>query len=139
MDVLRVLVVDDSLIIRAMVEQLVQRQPGCRVVGVAPDVATAIRMIEELRPNVMTLDLAMPGASGLSLLDTLKDSDHAPIVVLSSSTRDGSIAAQEVMAHGAAGYFDKTRLLAEADRFIRVLRKAVERKKRRSAVGRRAA
>jgi two-component system chemotaxis response regulator CheB len=132
MEFLRVLVIDDSLTIRAMVEQVVQKVPGCRVVGAAADVATARAMIDDLAPNVITLDLAMPGMGGLGFLDELRDRPHAPIVVVSSSTADGSDAAEEALARGADACFDKTRLIAEADRFVRLLKLAAKRKLRRA-------
>jgi two-component system chemotaxis response regulator CheB len=135
MDFLRVLVIDDSLTIRAMVEQVVQRVPGCRVVGVASDVGTARTMIEDLAPNVITLDLAMPGVDGLSFLDELRERKHAPIVVVSSSTSEGSPEAQEALSRGADACFDKTRLIVEADRFVRLLKMAAKRKLRRTSSG----
>jgi two-component system chemotaxis response regulator CheB len=125
---LRVLVIDDSLTIRAMVEEIVQHEPGCRVVGVAGDVVAARQMLIDLEPNVITLDLAMPGIDGLSFLDELRSQKHAPIVVVSSSTTEGAAATAEALAHGADACFDKAKVVSDARRFLRVLDKAVQRK-----------
>ena len=124
---LRVLVIDDSLTIRAMVEEIVQHEPGCRVVGTASDVVTARRMLIDLQPNVITLDLAMPGIDGLSFLDELRSRKHAPIVVVSSSTTDGAAATAEALAHGADACFDKAKVVSDARRFLHVLDEAVRR------------
>jgi chemotaxis response regulator CheB len=131
-DYLRVLVIDDSLTIRAMFEELVERQAGCRVVGVAATAAAARSLIIDLAPNVITLDLNMPGLDGLSFLDELRDQPHAPIVVVSSSTRDGGAEVTEALAHGADACFDKGKVISEAGRFIKLLKKASQRKFRRS-------
>ena len=127
MDHLRVLVIDDSLTIRAMVEQIVGQEPGCRVVGLASDGAAAKQMLSELEPNVITLDLAMPGIGGLSFLDEIKNHRHAPIVVLSGTTTDGSAATLEAIAHGADACFDKAKLVSEAGRFLNLLKKVLKR------------
>jgi chemotaxis response regulator CheB len=127
MDCLRVLVIDDSLTIRAMVEQIVEKEPDCRLVGVASDVPTARRMLVDLLPNVVTLDLAMPGIDGMEFLDELRNERHAPIVVLSSSTRDGAAETDAAIALGAHACFDKAKLVSEAGKFLGVLKKAVKR------------
>jgi chemotaxis response regulator CheB len=127
---LRVLVIDDSVTIRAMVEEIVQHRLGSRVIGVAPDVETARRMLGTLQPNVITLDLAMPGIGGLGFLDEIRDQKHAPIVVVSSSTTPGATATAEALSHGADACFDKAKMISEAPRFLRVLERAVNRKAR---------
>ncbi len=127
MDCLRVLVIDDSLTIRAMIEQIVENEPGGRVVGTAADVPAARRMLVDLLPNVITLDLAMPGIDGMQFLDELRDERHAPIVVLSSSTRDGAPETERAIAHGANACFDKAKLVSDARTFLRVLKTAVKR------------
>lgn len=123
---LRVLIVDDSLTIRAMVEELISRHEGCRVVGMAADVPTARVMLADLVPNVITLDLNMPGIDGFAFLDELRAYPHAPVIVVSSATRKGSAAAEEALARGAHAWFDKSRMIVEADRFVRVLKQAVK-------------
>jgi chemotaxis response regulator CheB len=90
MDHLRVLIIDDSLTIRAMLEELIEREPGCRVVGMASNAEEARSMITDLIPNVVTLDLNMPGIDGMTFLDQLRGVGHPPIVIVSSATPAGS-------------------------------------------------
>jgi two-component system chemotaxis response regulator CheB len=127
MDCLRVLVIDDSRTIRAMIEQIVEHEPGSRVVGAAADVPAARRMLVDLMPNVITLDLAMPGIDGMQFLDEIRDERHAPIIVLSSSTSDGAPETERAIAHGVHACFDKAKLVSNAAMFLRVLKAAVKR------------
>ncbi len=126
-DDLRVLVIDDSLTIRAMIEQILSGQPGCSVVGIASDVATARLLMASTRPNVVTLDLMMPGIGGLAFLDELGTRAHCPVVVVSSTTKEGSDAATEALARGADACFDKAKIISAAPAFLALLRKTARR------------
>jgi two-component system chemotaxis response regulator CheB len=119
----RVLIIDDSMTIRAMVEELLSAHSGKCVVAVAADVPAARALIVEFMPTVITLDLNMPGINGLELLDELRDYPHAPVVVVSSATKEGSEAAAEALAHGADACFDKAKILSDAASFIKLLKK----------------
>ncbi|MCU6455003.1 response regulator [Sphingomonas sp. A2-49] len=121
----RLLIIEDSSTARAIIERLVVEEPGAEVVGVAADAETARTLLDVLKPNLITLDLNMPGAGGLAFLDRFATPRHAPIVVLSSSTRSGSDRAAEVMKAGAAAFFDKSLLTKEAGRFRAMLRKVL--------------
>jgi len=123
-DHLRVLVIDDSLTIRAMLEELIEREPSCRVVGVASNASEARSKINDLIPNVVTLDLNMPGVDGMTFLDQLRGKVHPPVVVVSSATSAGSLQAAEAMKRGAYACFDKGRILSDAAGFVRLLRTA---------------
>ena len=125
MDQLRVLVVDDSATIRAMVEEIVDHEPGCRVIGVASDADKARRLLGEIQPNVITLDLTMPGLDGWGFLDELREQRHAPIVVLSSATTSGGEAAVLALSRGAEACFDKAKVVTEARAFLRLLKHVV--------------
>jgi chemotaxis response regulator CheB len=132
----RVLIIDDSLTIRAMVEELLAHQANCHSFAVAPDVPTARTLIGSFRPTVITLDLNMPGIDGLAFLDELRDYPHAPVVVVSSATKEGSTAAAEALAHGADACFDKSRIISDSKGFIRLLKRASIRKIRKIGVAR---
>ncbi|CAN5118734.1 hypothetical protein BH10PSE12_BH10PSE12_11240 [soil metagenome] len=127
MDHLRVLVVDNSLVIRAMIEQIIGQDPGCRVVGQAPDVPAARQMLADLLPNLVVLDLDMPGASGMDFLDELRGHTHPPVVVVSSLTKEGAAAATAAIEGGAHACFDKARIVSHRDDFMRVLKEATRR------------
>lgn len=126
MDYLRVLVIDDSLTIRAMLEELVQREVGCRVVGMASSASEARAMITDLIPNVVTLDLNMPGIDGMTFLDELQGKTHPPIVVVSSATTPGSPQAIEAIKRGAYACFDKGKMLTDSAKFVRLLKAAAK-------------
>ena len=120
----RVLIIDDSLTIRAMVEELLARHANCTQVAVASDVPTARTLIAEFRPSLITLDLNMPGIDGLTFLDELSAHHHAPVVVVSSATSEDSEASEEAMAHGADACFDKAKIVTDATRFVKLLQRA---------------
>jgi chemotaxis response regulator CheB len=127
----RVLIIDDSLTIRAMVEELLESQAHCHSIALAPDVMTARGLLESFMPTIITLDLNLPGIDGLSFLDELSTYPHAPVVVVSSATKHGAPAELEALAHGADACFDKSRILSDSRAFIRVLKKASIRKTKR--------
>lgn len=122
-----VLVIDDSLTVRAIIEQMLEGDNDLRVIGSASDVASAREMIQRFRPSAITLDLAMPGIDGLSFLDELAASPHAPVLVVSSQTRDGSDAANEAVARGAVACFDKAQLVSRGGDFRKLLKKWIRR------------
>jgi chemotaxis response regulator CheB len=132
---IRLLVIDDSATVRAMVEQIVAGEPNGQVVGVASSVDAARPLLLDVKPNLITLDLNMPGVSGLSFLDELAEQQHAPVIVLSSSTVDGSSASKEALAKGADACFDKSRLSADAAEFRRLLRSVVAKRERELIAG----
>jgi two-component system chemotaxis response regulator CheB len=125
-----VLVIDDSLTIRGIIESMLEKDGAWELIGPASDIEHARALIAERRPDVITLDLAMPGTGGLAFLDELGGSHHPPVVVVSSSTRADSPEAAEAKRKGAVACFDKARLVAEGPKLMRVLRKAVEQAKR---------
>ena len=120
----RVLIIDDSSTIRAMVEELLATQAHCHEIAMAPDVPTARALMASFRPTIITLDLNMPGINGLELLDELRGYPHAPVVVVSSASTPGSETADEAISHGAHACFDKSKIIVESKRFIRTLKKA---------------
>jgi chemotaxis response regulator CheB len=127
-DVGGVLIIDDSLTVRAIIEEMLSGDPHLRVIGSASDVETARLLIERYRPSVITLDLAMPGIDGMSFLDELAAIPHAPVLVVSSHTPDDSDTAHQAIARGAVACFDKAHLVSHAKDFRRALRKSARTK-----------
>jgi chemotaxis response regulator CheB len=122
----RVLVIDDSLTIRAILESIMERHADIQIVGLASDVEEAKVYLKERLPDVITLDLALPGIDGMAFLEELAQGPHAPVVVVSSSTQAKSAQAIAAIKCGAVACFDKARLVQEAPRLVKVLRKAAE-------------
>lgn len=97
----RTLVVDDSDTVRALLDTELNRDPGIRVVGTAPHPDVAREMIEELSPDVVTLDLAMPDMNGLQFLREIMQRCPLPVVVVSSYTPTGGAMAMLALEAGA--------------------------------------
>jgi two-component system chemotaxis response regulator CheB len=120
-----VLVIDDSLTVRAIIEQLLNGEKDLRVVGSADGVAAARVMIDKFMPSIITLDLAMPGIDGFAFLDELAGHPHAPVLVVSSHTTPGSQSEAEAIGRGARACFDKAQLVRQGNKFTALVRKAV--------------
>ena len=90
---LRVLIVDDSVFIRTVLSDILTRAPGIEVIGKACDGVEALPMIEELKPDVITLDIQMPRMDGIETLKQIKNLSHRPrILILSTlATRDAEL------------------------------------------------
>ncbi|MFO0725351.1 MAG: chemotaxis response regulator protein-glutamate methylesterase [Myxococcota bacterium] len=104
---IRVLVVDDSGVVRRLVTQALSKDPEIEVVGSAPDPYVARDMIADLRPDVLTLDLEMPRMDGLSFLQRLIKHYPMPVIILSSLTTKGSDLAVQALAMGAVDVMSK--------------------------------
>src|SRR6185295_581001 len=83
--VLRVLVVDDSAYVRKVIRQMLSRSPFIEVVGTARDGEEALELVETLKPDVVTLDLIMPGMGGLGFLRKQMTKQPLPVVIVSIS------------------------------------------------------
>ncbi len=98
---IRVLVVDDSAVMRKVLSAILQREPGIEVVATAVDGVIALRKCARFRPDVVTLDLEMPGMDGLEVLRKMQGLDDAPVVVVSAHTRAGAEASVNALSLGA--------------------------------------
>ncbi len=98
---IRVLIVDDSAVVRQLLCRELARYPQIQVVGTAPDPYVARDMIVELAPDVLTLDVEMPRMDGLTFLRKLMAHRPMPVIVLSSLTGRGTEMALEAMEAGA--------------------------------------
>ncbi|HWB55219.1 MAG TPA: chemotaxis response regulator protein-glutamate methylesterase [Tepidisphaeraceae bacterium] len=97
----KVLIVDDSAIVRQMLSHQLARDSGIAVVGTAPDPFVARDKIVELRPDVITLDIEMPRMDGITFLRKLMAHHPMPVIVLSSLTGQGTQTAIQAMEAGA--------------------------------------
>lgn len=103
----RVLIVDDSAIVRKLLSDALRKAPEIEVVGVAPDPLVAWDMIQRHGPDVLTLDLEMPRMDGLTFLRKLMSSKPLPVLIVSSATQTGSAATIEALRAGAVDVIAK--------------------------------
>ena len=89
----KVLIIDDSAVARKALSSICSQSEELEVVGTAPDAMVGLRKIESLQPDVITLDVEMPGMDGLTFLEKLMKSDPLPVVMVSAYTESGSSAA----------------------------------------------
>ncbi|NTV69403.1 MAG: chemotaxis response regulator protein-glutamate methylesterase [Azonexaceae bacterium] len=106
---IRVLIVDDSALMRGLLSKLVSMGPDMEVVGAAPDAQTAREMIKVLNPDVMTLDVHMPKMGGLEFLERLMRLRPMPVVMVSSFTESGSETTLKALELGAVDFIGKPR------------------------------
>ncbi|WP_294318279.1 chemotaxis response regulator protein-glutamate methylesterase [uncultured Sphingomonas sp.] len=111
----RTLIVDDSMAMQAIIRRRLLADPGIEVVGTAASADEARAQIKALDPDVVTLDIEMPGMSGLDFLERLMRLRPTPVVMLSTLTAQGAEASLTALERGAFDCFDKTRLMAGTD------------------------
>src|SRR4051812_6431894 len=104
---LRVLVVDDSVLMRQAVRRLLSADPGLEVVDIARDGLEALAKVEKLKPDVLTMDVEMPHMDGLSALKMPMERYPVPVVMLSSLTAAGAEATVRALALGAVDFMQK--------------------------------
>jgi len=108
--VIRVLIVDDSRMIREVLTDILKDQPDIQVVGAAADAFEARDMIKSLNPDVITLDVEMPKMNGLEFLDKLMRARPTPVVMISSFTERGSEITFRALELGAVEFVTKPKL-----------------------------
>jgi two-component system, chemotaxis family, protein-glutamate methylesterase/glutaminase len=103
----RVLVVDDSALMRKLIPHMLQGDPSIEVVGTAMDGLLGLKKIGELHPDVVTLDLEMPRMDGLEMLREIVRSHRIPVIVVSSHTEKGAYSALNALSLGAFDFVAK--------------------------------
>lgn len=104
---IRVLVVDDSAVVRRVFSEELSREKDIEVIGTAPDPYAAREKIVELKPDVITLDIEMPRMDGLTFLGKLMKHYPLPVIIVSSLTTEGGDLALEAMDLGAVDVISK--------------------------------
>jgi two-component system, chemotaxis family, protein-glutamate methylesterase/glutaminase len=107
MMVLRVLIVDDSAMMRSFLRECLASDPAIEVVGVASDPFSARQKIKALNPHVITLDIEMPGMDGLTFLEHLMRLRPMPVVMVSSLTQRGAATTLRALEIGAVDFIGK--------------------------------
>ncbi|MCB9392741.1 MAG: chemotaxis response regulator protein-glutamate methylesterase [Acidimicrobiaceae bacterium] len=105
---IRVLVVDDAVAVRRLMTMLLQSEPDLELAGIAQDGEVALERIESLRPDIVSLDLAMPTMDGLTMLREMRQRRiDVPVVMFSTLTHHGARETIEGLSLGAADYVTK--------------------------------
>ena len=107
---IRVLIVDDSALVRRILTELLGADPDIEVVGTAADPLMARERIKQLNPDVLTLDVEMPKMDGITFLANLMRLRPMPVVMVSSLTRDGAEVTLRALALGAVDFVSKPRI-----------------------------
>lgn len=108
----RVLVVDDSAVMRQLLSEMLAQDPGIEVVGTAADPLIARQKIQRLSPDVLTLDIEMPRMNGLEFLEELMRDSPMPVVMVSSLTERGAAVSLQALSLGAVDVIAKPRATA---------------------------
>lgn len=105
---IRILVVDDSAVVRRLLTDLLNQDPELEVVGMAGNGEQAISRVQQLAPDILTLDVEMPVMDGITTLRALrKTQPKLPIIMFSTLTEKGSAATMDALAAGASDYVNK--------------------------------
>jgi len=104
---IRVLVVDDSAVVRSIIADSIANTPGMKVVGKAGDGRKALEILDSVRPDVITLDIQMPNMDGLATLDAILARRPTPVIMVSSLTKLGAQITLDALERGALDYLAK--------------------------------
>jgi len=107
---IRVLIIDDSALVRSLLTEIVSRQPDMEAIGAAPDPLVAREMIRALNPDVLTLDVEMPRMDGLDFLERLMRLRPTPVVMVSTLTERGAEVTLRALELGAIDFVSKPKL-----------------------------
>ncbi|NOU22623.1 MAG: response regulator [Methyloglobulus sp.] len=107
MNKVRVLIIDDSLVIRNVLTEILNSSPSIEVVGTAEDPLIAREMIKQLNPDVLTLDIEMPRMDGITFLRNLMRLRPMPVVMISALTESNAEVTLTALALGAVDFIAK--------------------------------
>jgi len=107
---IKVLIIDDSALIRSLLTEIINKQPDMEVVGTAPDPLVAREKIKALNPDVLTLDVEMPKMDGLDFLERLMRLRPMPVVMVSSLTERSSAITLQALELGAFDFVTKPKI-----------------------------
>jgi two-component system chemotaxis response regulator CheB len=133
----KVLIVDDSALMRQLLTQILDSDPELEVIGTAGDPFVAREKIKALDPDVLTLDIEMPRMDGLTFLEKLMRGHPMPVIMISSLTSSGSDTTLRALALGAIDYVSKPKLdvsngtIERADEILAKVKAAAKAKVRR--------
>ena len=121
MDKVKVLIVDDSALVRQTLVSILETDPMIEIIGVAADPFIAVESIKECKPDVITLDIEMPRMDGLTFLKKLMSQHPIPVVVISTLTEKGTDSALLALEYGAVEVIAKPKVLLKYSILIHAL------------------
>ncbi len=105
---IRVLVVDDSIVIRRLLTEVLSQDPDIELAGTAPNGRIALAKLPQLNPDLVTLDIEMPDLSGIDTLPLLRQAyPKLPVIMFSTLTERGALATLDALSRGASDYVTK--------------------------------
>ncbi|MGY1744730.1 protein-glutamate methylesterase/protein-glutamine glutaminase [Blastococcus sp. SYSU D00695] len=108
MNPIRVLVVDDSIVVRKIVTDVLSQDPGIEVVGTAVNGKLAVSKVEQLKPDLVTMDIEMPEMNGIQAVRAIRATrNRLPIIMFSTLTERGASATLDALSAGANDYVTK--------------------------------
>ncbi|HET8883176.1 MAG TPA: chemotaxis response regulator protein-glutamate methylesterase [Solimonas sp.] len=107
---IKILIVDDSALVRSLMTEILSADPALEVVGCAPDPLVARDRIKQLKPDVLTLDVEMPRMDGLTFLENLMRLHPLPVLMVSSLTETGADVTLQALELGAVDFVTKPKL-----------------------------
>jgi two-component system, chemotaxis family, protein-glutamate methylesterase/glutaminase len=110
MNKIRVLIIDDSVLIRKILTEILNSSPDIEVIGAAADPLIAREMIKQLNPDVLTLDIEMPKMDGITFLRNLMRLRPTPVVMISTLTEKGAGVTLEALTLGAVDFIAKPKV-----------------------------
>jgi two-component system chemotaxis response regulator CheB len=137
---IKVLIVDDSPTMRALLRLMLERESDLEIVGAAANAMEARGLIRELNPDVVTLDIEMPGMNGLEFLEKIMRLRPMPVVIVSSLTREGTSTTVRALELGAVNCYAKPSgvagdlVSADEGRLANMIREAAQVKVRGGSV-----
>jgi two-component system chemotaxis response regulator CheB len=124
-DKVKVLIIDDSAVMRKFLSDILSKSPQIEVIGTALDATFAAKKINTLNPDVITLDIEMPGIDGLTFLQKLMIANPIPVIMVSTLTAKGTAEAVKALEYGAIDVIAKPQL-DSADKTAEFSRELVE-------------
>lgn len=123
---IRVLVVDDSVVIRKLVSDLLSVDPDIEVVGTAVNGRAAVQKVAQLKPDLVTMDIEMPEMNGIeSVREIRATGNRVPIIMFSTLTERGAVATLDALAAGASDYVPKPANVGSVGRSMEQVREAL--------------
>jgi len=107
MKTIRVLIADDSALMRQVLKRIIDREPDMEIAGIARDGEDAVAKARELRPDVISMDINMPKLDGITALQVIVGEKICPVVMLSSLTQQGAVTTFECLELGAFDFVPK--------------------------------